>query len=93
MTYTSLHKQEPITKTAQLSPDQVRTVLDAQGLTISAFCRAHNLNPNHVYQLLSGHKKGRTGEVHRAAVLLGLKKGLYPPAPEIQAALTNLHND
>lgn len=93
MDHSSLATQAHFCVTKQLSPQQIRTIFDERGISIADFARAHQLDSNTVYQLLGGRKKGRRGKSHRAAVLLGLKKGDYPPAPEIQAALTNLHND
>jgi len=70
-----------------LSRDQAREALSQRGITISEFCRAHDLNRNMVYDLLAGRKKGNFGEAHRAAVLLGIKEGViddhddFPPKP------------
>ncbi|HEY5804875.1 MAG TPA: DNA-binding protein [Lysobacter sp.] len=50
--------------------------LDARGQSVAEFAREHDLQPGTVYQVLSGEKKGRRGEAHRAAVLLGLKQGV-----------------
>lgn len=57
------------------TPDEVRADFDRQGMTVAQFARDHGLNQATVYQVLSGQKKGRRGEAHRAAVLLGLKAG------------------
>lgn len=58
-----------------LTPDQAREKLDRVGMSIAEFCRKHDLNKNLVSDLLNGRKKGRRGEAHRAAVLLGIKVG------------------
>ncbi len=58
-----------------LTPEQARAALDREGRTIADFCRNHDLNKNLVSDLLNGRKKGRRGEAHRAAVLLGIKEG------------------
>lgn len=63
-----------------LSPAQAREALDRQGKSIAEFARQHDLDEPTVYQVLSGRKKGRRGEAHRAAVLLGIKTGDKPPA-------------
>jgi gp16 family phage-associated protein len=63
-----------------LTPAQAREALERQGKSICEFAREHGLDEPTVYQVLSGHKKGRRGEAHRAAVLLGLKAGTFPPA-------------
>lgn len=56
-------------------PEQARAVLDREGKSIAEFSRQHGLNKNLVSDLLNGRKKGRRGEAHRAAVLLGIKDG------------------
>ena len=58
------------------SADEVRKDFERKGITVMSFARQHGLNPGTVYQVLSGEKKGRRGEAHRAAVLLGLKDGV-----------------
>lgn len=55
---------------------QVRADFQQRGVTIVGFARDHQLKPRVVYQVLSGEKKGRHGEAHRAAVLLGMKAGI-----------------
>lgn len=61
---------------ATLTPEQAREALDHKGMSIAEFCRIHSLNKNLVSDLLNGRKKGRRGEAHRAAVLLGIKNGV-----------------
>ena len=58
-----------------LTPEQARADLDRRGKSIAEFSREHDLNKNLVSDLLNGRKKGRRGEAHRAAVLLGIKDG------------------
>lgn len=58
-----------------LTPEQARAALDREGMSIADFCRTHELNKNLVSDLLNGRKKGKRGESHRAAVLLGIKEG------------------
>ncbi len=64
------------TMPAPLTPEQARAALDRKGVSIAEFCRKHELNRNLVSDLLNGRKKGRRGEAHRAAVLLGIKDGV-----------------
>lgn len=59
-----------------VTPEQARAVLDRKGMSIAEFCRIHSLNKNLVSDLLNGRRKGRRGEAHRAAVLLGIKDGV-----------------
>jgi len=61
---------------APLTPEQARAELDRRGISIAEFSRIHELNKNLVSDLLNGRKKGRRGEAHRAAVLLGIKDGV-----------------
>lgn len=60
--------------------EQARAELDRLGLSIAEFCRRNTLNTSLVSDLLNGRKKGRRGEAHRAAVLLGIKVGTVPSA-------------
>ncbi|WP_379555830.1 DNA-binding protein [Pseudomonas sp. MD332_8] len=61
---------------APVTPEQARASLDRKGMSIAEFCRIHDLNKNLVSDLLNGRRKGRRGEAHRAAVLLGIKDGV-----------------
>ena len=64
------------------TPIQARTALNESGTTVQDFCRKHGLNPSTVYEVLAGRRKGLRGEAHRAAVLLGIKKGTVSPVVE-----------
>lgn len=59
-----------------VTPEQARATLDRKGMSIAEFSRIHGLNKNLVSDLLNGRIKGRRGEAHRAAVLLGIKDGV-----------------
>lgn len=61
---------------ATLTTEQARAELDRRGISIAEFSRINELNKNLVSDLLNGRKKGRRGEAHRAAVLLGIKDGV-----------------
>lgn len=61
-----------------LTPAQAQACLIRQGKSVAAFAREHGLSRHTVYEVLSGKKKGRYGEAHRAAVLLGIKEGDFP---------------
>lgn len=56
--------------------------MERRGETVASFARQHSLDPPTVYQVLAGKKKGRRGEAHRAAVLLGIKDGVVLEAKE-----------
>lgn len=61
---------------ATVTPEQAREALDRKGMSIAEFSRQNGLNKNLVSDLLNGRIKGRRGEAHRAAVLLGVKDGV-----------------
>lgn len=60
---------------------QAKAWLDQQGKSVQQFARENNVDPATTYQVLSGRKKGRRGEAHKVAVLLGMKIGILP-APQ-----------
>lgn len=60
--------------------DRVTADLIAQGISVREWAKQHGIHESTVYQVLSGQKKGRRGEAHRAAVLLGLKEGVISGA-------------
>ncbi|MDF2640978.1 MAG: hypothetical protein K0R45_250 [Pseudomonas sp.] len=61
---------------ATVTPEQAREALNRRGISIAEFSRKNGLNKNLVSDLLNGRIKGRRGEAHRAAVLLGIKDGV-----------------
>lgn len=61
---------------ATKTPAEAKADLDRRGIAIAAFARTHGLHYGTVCQVLTGAKKGRRGEAHRAAVLLGIKRGV-----------------
>lgn len=69
------------------TPSQVKAELERKGVSISAWAVSNGLNPFLVYELLAGRKKGKRGEAHRAAVLLGLKDGVIVDRDEIKSTL------
>lgn len=54
---------------------QVREEFARKGTSYAAWARQHGLSPSRVYDVMQGRNKGRFGEAHTAAVLLGLKEG------------------
>ena len=56
-----------------------RARIHAQGISLRAFARQHNLHPSTLYGVLNGQNKCLRGEAHRAAVLLGIKPGVAQP--------------
>jgi len=55
---------------------EVRDELDRRGMTIRETAREIGVSERVVYELLRGRFKGRRGQAHKAAVLLGMKDGV-----------------
>lgn len=55
--------------------DEAKAEIVKSGLTISKWAIGHGLSPSTVYGVLKGKLQGNYGEVHKAAVLLGMKEG------------------
>lgn len=68
------------------TPKEVRADFEFRGESIAAWARKHGLGRSLVYEVLSGRKKCLRGDGHRAAVLLGIKRGVIPPSTKIGAA-------
>lgn len=58
--------------------EQVKAAMLEAGISTKDFARHYNLNPDIVYQVISGKKVGKFGQSHIAAVLLGMKHGFVP---------------
>lgn len=56
-----------------------RERLEHEGISVKDWAEQNNLHPSTVYAVLNGQKKCLRGEAHRAAVLLGIKKGVVKP--------------
>ena len=55
--------------------EEVRTELSRRGITVADWAKTHRVNPETVRGILLGRIRGRNGEAHRVAVLLGVKDG------------------
>ena len=55
---------------------QAKAWLEHQGKSVQEFAREHGVDPATTYQVLAGRKKGKRGEAHKVAVLLGMKDGI-----------------
>jgi gp16 family phage-associated protein len=62
------------------SAAQAKAWLEQQGKSVQEFARENSIDPATTYQVLAGRKKGRRGEAHKVAVLLGMKIGSIPTA-------------
>lgn len=60
---------------APRTADEARQHLEQQGISVADFARSIELPYSTVYQVITGQKKGRRGDAHRAAVALGMKIG------------------
>lgn len=56
--------------------EDVRRELDRRGKSVREWAREHGISDRIVYEVLRGRLKGRRGQTHKAAVLLGLKDGV-----------------
>lgn len=54
---------------------EAKAELTKNGMTVSKWAIKNGLAPSVVYAVLKGALQGNYGEAHKAAVLLGMKKG------------------
>jgi gp16 family phage-associated protein len=55
--------------------EEVRADMARRGVTAAAWARKNGVAPETVRGVLLGRIKGRSGEAHKVAVLLGIKDG------------------
>jgi gp16 family phage-associated protein len=55
--------------------EEVRVDMARRGVTAAGWARKNGVSPETVRGILLGRIKGRSGEAHKVAVLLGLKDG------------------
>ena len=56
--------------------DEAREEIRKRGMTIREWAENNGLTAPIVFEVLGGRKKGRWGQAHKAAVLLGIKDGI-----------------
>lgn len=56
--------------------DEARQHFCRVGMSVAEWSRKNNVSQSMTYQVLRGEKKGRRGQAHRIAVLLGIKDGI-----------------
>lgn len=61
---------------------QAKADLHRRGVSVAQFARKHGLSAGTVYHVLSGVSPAVRGEAHRAAVLLGIKRGVIDQGDE-----------
>ena len=66
----------------KLTPDMVKAKFEAEGITMTAWAKAHGFTPLAVYQVLNGYSRGTRGNSRKIAIALGLRE----PHPERDAA-------
>ncbi len=62
------------------TPDEARAKLQELGVSVKEWSEANDLSPATVWKVLRGELKCTRGASHRAAVMLGMKRGALPPA-------------
>lgn len=82
-----MHKNSEVGQTTEkarkvrlLSPKQAKAALERRGQSVAEWARQHDVDLATTYQVLDGKKKGKRGEAHKIAVLLGIKDGEIPAA-------------
>ena len=65
-----------------LTAAQAKAWLEQQGKSVQESARENSIDPATTYQVLAGRKKGKRGEAHKVAVLLGMKIGSIPSEGE-----------
>ncbi|WP_333709419.1 DNA-binding protein [Tepidimonas ignava] len=58
------------------TPEDVKEDLYRRGKSVPEVAREIGVSPRIVYELLRGRIKGRRGQAHKAAVVLGMKRGV-----------------
>lgn len=58
------------------TPAEVKVEMQRRGDTAADWARRHRVSVDLVRGVLSGRVKGRNGEAHKIAVLLGIKDGV-----------------
>ena len=58
------------------TPKQVRAEFERRGETLAHWARKHDFAYGRVRDVLRGKAKGRYGDAHKIAVMLGIKDGV-----------------
>ncbi|MDD5297544.1 MAG: DNA-binding protein [Rhodocyclaceae bacterium] len=58
------------------TPEEVRADFERRGVNVSKWARDHGLTRQAVFDVINGKTKGKRGNAHKAAVLLGIKDGV-----------------
>jgi gp16 family phage-associated protein len=56
--------------------DEIRAEFERRGLAVSVWAREHGYHPKLVFEVIRDPRRGRRGQSHEIAVLLGLKEGV-----------------
>lgn len=57
------------------TPEEVKADFARKGISLSAWARQNGIHPKQVHDVLSGRTRGKYGDAHKIAVLLGIKDG------------------
>ena len=69
-------------KTSIRSAEEAREAMNAAGISVSAWAKAHGFKPSTVAAVLRGDRPARIGESHKVAVTLRLKAGVTDINPQ-----------
>lgn len=58
------------------SPEEVRSDFERRGINVTRWAHEHGLPRQAVFAAINGKSKGKRGDAHKAAVLLGIKSGV-----------------
>jgi gp16 family phage-associated protein len=58
------------------TPEQALSEIRHRGETVSGWAKKHGFDPRLVRAVIYGRVKGRWGESHKIAVMLGIKDGV-----------------
>ena len=64
---------EPAPTATERTPEEARQWMDEQGLSQAELARQNQVPRSTLVDLLRGQNKGRYGQAHRGAIVLGLK--------------------
>ncbi|NMG45946.1 DNA-binding protein [Aromatoleum toluvorans] len=64
--------------------EEVRVDFERRGINVTQWARDRGLTRQAVFAVLGGKTKGKRGDAHKAAVLLGIKDGVIDAENEQQ---------
>lgn len=58
------------------TPEQVKADFEKRGINVTQWARERGVSRQAVFDIMNGKNKGKRGNAHKAAVLLGIKDGV-----------------